>query len=125
MRKYYSLYGRMLSIRALHEGFKKVYRAKGLASIDGQSLEQFAPNYVRKLQLLQHELQTKQYRAQPIKGGEIPKEDGGVRLLGIPAVHDHIVQQTLLDILQPIFEYEGYRSRIRGSYVWFCERDEA
>ena len=110
MRKYYSLYGRMLNIQALYEGFKKVYRAKGAPGIDGQSLEQFASNYVRNLQQLQHELQTKQYRAQPVKRVEIPKEDGGVRLLGIPAVRDRIVQQTLLDILQPIFDPDFHPS---------------
>lgn len=100
----------MLNIQALYEGFKKVYRAKGAAGIDGQSLEQFASNYVRNLQQLQHELKTKQYRAQPVKRVEIPKEDGGVRLLGIPAVRDRIVQQTLLDILQPIFDPDFHPS---------------
>ena len=110
MRKYYSLYGRMLNFQALLEGLKKVYRAKGAAGIDGQSLEQFASNWQVNLQTLQHELQTKQYRAQPVKRVEIPKDDGGVRLLGIPAVRDRIVQQTLLDILQPIFDPDFHPS---------------
>lgn len=110
MRKYYSLYGRMLDIKALYEGFKKVYRTKGAAGIDGQSLEQFASNLVVNLRTLQHELQTKQYRALPVKRVEIPKDDGGVRMLGIPAVRDRIVQQTLLDILQPIFDPDFHPS---------------
>jgi RNA-directed DNA polymerase len=69
------------------------------------------------LQQLQRELQTKQYQAQPVKRVGIPKDDGGVRMLGIPAVRDRIVQQALLNILQPIFDIDfhlssyGYRPK--------------
>ncbi len=110
MKVYYSLYSQMLNINALYEGFKKVYRAKGAAGIDGQSLSDYAKNLVNNLKQLQHELQTKQYKAQPVKRVEIPKDDGGVRLLGIPAVRDRIVQQVLLNILQPIFDPEFHPS---------------
>ena len=110
MKVYYSLYSQMLSINALYNGFKKVYRAKGAAGIDGQSLSDYAENLVSNLKQLQHELQTKQYKAQPVKRVETPKDDGGVRLLGIPAVRDRIVQQALLNILQPIFDPEFHPS---------------
>src|SRR6266568_2745692 len=33
-----------------------------------------------------------------------PKADGGVRKLGIPSIRDRVVQQALLEILQPIFD---------------------
>jgi len=104
MKVYYSLYSRMLDIDALHRGFKKVWKAKGAAGIDGQSLSDYAGNLVENLQQLQYELRTKQYQPLAVKRVEIPKDDGGVRLLGIPAVRDRIVQQTLLNILQPIFD---------------------
>jgi len=104
MKIYYSLYSRMLDIDALHRGFKKVWKAKGAAGIDGQSLSDYAGNLVENLQQLQYELRTKQYQPLAVKRVEIPKDDGGVRLLGIPAVRDRIVQQTLLNILQPIFD---------------------
>lgn len=94
----------MLERDALHKGFKKVSRAKGGAGIDGQSLSDFAENLDNNLHQLQHELQSKQYQAQPVKRVEIAKDDGSVRLLGIPAVRDRIVQQVLLNILQPIFD---------------------
>jgi len=110
MRKYYSLYGRLLQRDALYQGFKKVKRAKGAAGIDGQSLSAFAENLEYNLNTLQHELKTKQYRAQPVKRVEIPKDDGGVRCLGIPTVRDRIVQQVLLDILQPIFDPDFHPS---------------
>lgn len=117
MKVYYSLYSRMLDIKALYRGFKKVWKAKGASGIDGQSLSDYAEDLDNNLKQLQHELQTKQYKPQPVKRVEIPKDDGGVRLLGIPAVRDRIVQQTLLDILQPIFDPDfhpssyGYRPK--------------
>ena len=117
MTVYYSLYGQLLDINNLYKGFKKVKAAKGAAGIDRQSVGAFALNLEANLKQLQGELQTKQYRAQPVKRVEIPKDDGGVRMLGIPAVRDRIVQQTLLNILQPIFDIDfhpssyGYRPK--------------
>lgn len=110
MKVYYSLYGRMLTLRALYNGFRKVWQAKGAAGIDKQSLSDYAQNLEVNLRQLLHELQTKQYRALPVNRVEIPKPDGGIRLLGIPAVRDRIVQQVLLDILQPIFDPEFHPS---------------
>lgn len=110
MKVYYSLYSRMLSLDALHKGFKKVLRAKGAAGIDGQSLSDYAVGLDNNLMQLQHELQTKQYRPLAVKRVEIPKAGGGVRLLGIPAVRDRIVQQVLLEILQPIFDPDFHPS---------------
>jgi len=95
-----------------------VKSAKRAAGIDGQCVGAFALNLEENLKQLQLELQTKQYRAQPVKRVEIPKDDGGVRLLGIPAVRDRIVQQVLLNILQPIFDIDfhpssyGYRPKL-------------
>ena len=117
MTVYYSLYGQLLDINNLYKGFKKVKAAKGAAGIDRQSIAAFALNLEENLKQLQGELQSKQYRAQPVKRIEIPKDDGGVRLLGIPTVRDRIVQQTLLNILQPLFDIDfhpssyGYRPK--------------
>lgn len=117
MRVCYSLYGHLLSKERLYKGFKKVWKAKGAAGIDRQSLSDFASNLSDNLAQLLLELQTKQYRPQPVRRVEIPKDDGGVRLLGIPTVRDRVVQQTLNDLLTPIFEEQfhpssyGYRPR--------------
>ena len=107
---YYSLYGRLLSVKALYKGFVKVKQAKGAAGIDGQNLSDFARNLRGNLETLLHELQTKTYRPLPVRRVEIPKDDGGVRLLGIPAVRDRIVQQALADILNPIFDPDFHPS---------------
>ena len=110
MRVHYSLYGRLLSIEALFNGFKKVWKAKGAAGIDGQNLSDYASNLRGNLEQLLLELREKRYRPLPVKRVEIAKEDGGVRLLGIPAVRDRIVQQVLLDILTPIFDPDFHPS---------------
>lgn len=104
MTVYYSLYGQLLNKRKLYNGFRKVWKAKGAAGIDGQSLKQFADNLSDELDGLVSELQVKQYSPQAVRRVEIPKPDGGVRLLGIPAVRDRVVQQALADILTPIFD---------------------
>nr|WP_237156628.1 group II intron reverse transcriptase/maturase [Photobacterium leiognathi] len=107
---YYSLYGHLLDKARLYKGFKKVWKAKGAAGIDRQSLSDFASNLSDNLDQLFLELKTKQYQPQPVRRVEIPKDDGGVRLLGIPCVRDRVVQQTLNDLLTPIFEMQFHPS---------------
>ncbi len=104
MRKYYSLYGRLLSRRALYEAFIQVKRNKGAAGIDRQSLNAFEANVDVELTCLLLELEEKRYHAQPVRRVLIPKDGGGERKLGIPTVRDRVVQQALRNILEPIFE---------------------
>jgi RNA-directed DNA polymerase len=103
-RRYYSLYDRMVRAEALYKGFQKVKSAGGAAGVDGQSIEDFAENLEENLARLARELREKSYRPKPVKRVEIPKTGGGKRALGIPAVRDRVVQQVLLDIVQPIFD---------------------
>jgi group II intron reverse transcriptase/maturase len=100
----------MLSRSALRTAFFKVKSAKGAAGIDGQSVKDFAELLDINLDRLLTELREKSYRPQPVRRVEIPKATGGVRLLGIPAVRDRVVQQALLDILQPIFDPDFHPS---------------
>lgn len=94
----------MLNRGALSSAFFKVKSAKGAAGIDGQSVKDFAESLDVNLDCLLTELREKSYQPLPVRRVEIPKMNGGVRLLGIPAVRDRVVQQALLDILQPIFD---------------------
>lgn len=109
-RIYYSLYDRMLQEPRLHQAFLKVKSNKGAAGIDGQSVMDFAEHLPEEIVRLAYELKEKSYRPMPVRRVEIPKPDGGVRALGIPAVRDRVVQQALLDILQPIFDPDFHPS---------------
>lgn len=104
MKTYYSLYGRLLSMQALFEAFKRVKKNNGAAGVDGQSVSDFSINLGGNLHQLLLELKEKRYQAQPVKRVEIDKDDGGKRLLGIPTVRDRIVQQCLTNIMTPIFD---------------------
>lgn len=110
MRKHYSLYGRLLDKRALHEAFNQVRRNKGAPGIDGQSLNAFEMNLDAELSRLLLELKDKRYQAQPVRRVTIAKEGGGERELGIPTVRDRVVQQALRNVLEPIFDPEFHPS---------------
>jgi len=109
---YYSLYDRLLNQRALARAFAQVRRAKGAKTPgqDGQTAADFAAQEDAEIQRLVHELRTKTYRPQPVQRVTIPKPGGGERNLGIPAIRDRVVQQALLDILQPIFDPDFHPS---------------
>jgi len=107
---WYSLYGRMTEKRRLEAAFRKVKAANGAPGVDGQSIKAFEEGLPERLEELVQELQEKSYRPAPVKRVEIPKTDGGIRKLGIPAVRDRVVQQALLDILTPIFDPDFHPS---------------
>lgn len=110
MRIYYSLYDRLLNRRALARAFEKVRRAQGAPGVDGQTINDFESGLLDELTRLTNELRNKTYQPQPVRRVTIPKPGGGERNLGIPAVRDRVVQQALLDILQPIFDPEFHPS---------------
>lgn len=107
---YYSLYDRVFSKERLEKGFGKVKSAKGGPGIDGQTISDFERNLDENLAVLVLELREKSYNPLPVKRVEAPKPGGGIRKLGIPAVRDRVVQQALLDILQPIFDPDFHPS---------------
>ena len=104
MKVYYSLYDRLLSAESLQRAFRKVKSNGGKPGIDGQTVEAFAQDMPGQIVMLVSELRDKSYQPLPVKRVVIPKDGGGLRELGIPPVRDRVVQQALLEILQPIFD---------------------
>jgi len=87
-----------------------VYCVCWAPGVDGVTVKAFGQNLQEELRQLQHELKTGNYEPQPVLRVEIPKVDGSKRPLGIPTVRDRVVQQALLNILQPIFEPDFHPS---------------
>lgn len=110
MRKYYTLYGRLLEMKVLENAFKQVKRAKGAPGLDKQTIRDFESNLEEELMRLLTELKEKKYEASPVKRVEIDKPDGGKRKLGIPTVRDRVVQQAVRNILEPIFDKDFHPS---------------
>lgn len=84
--------------------WKRVKANKGSAGVDGLTIEQ-APEFLKThWSRIRQELLDGTYRPQAVRRVEIPKPTGGMRELGIPGVVDRLIQQALLQILQPLID---------------------
>jgi len=110
MKKWYSLIDKVYRLDNLERAYRGVRANKGAPGVDGMTVEAFGQNLEGRLYKLHHELKTGTYEPQPVLRVEIPKADGSKRPLGIPTVKDRVVQQALLNILQPIFEPDFHPS---------------
>jgi group II intron reverse transcriptase/maturase len=101
----------------LKQAYKQVKRNKGVAGIDQMPTGRFADWFILKGESLINDLLQGNYHPQAVKQVEIPKSKGGVRNLGIPTVTDRIIQQSIAQVLSPIYEREfsgksyGFRPR--------------
>ena len=114
-RKVHSLIDKVYSRKNLELAWKKVKQNHGSAGIDEVTISKFEERKPYYLELLHQKLRDGSYRPKPVKRVEIPKPDGGIRKLGIPAVMDRVVQQALVQRMEGIFEAKfldcsfGYR----------------
>lgn len=102
--KWHNLYGQLLSYQRLYQAWLKVEANHGVGGVDGVSLVAFGDQLEDNLRLLLHQLRTKTYRPLPVLRRYIPKANGKQRPLGLPAIRDKVVQQAVVDILQPLYE---------------------
>ncbi|MBU7007619.1 group II intron reverse transcriptase/maturase [Phosphitispora fastidiosa] len=110
MKKWYSLIDKVYRMENLEKAYKAVKANNGAPGVDGVTVEAYGINLQEGLNRLQHQLKTGTYEPDPVLRVEIPKADGSKRPLGIPTVKDRVVQQALLNILQPIFEPDFHPS---------------
>ena len=88
----------------LQQAFKRVRANRGAAGVDGLDIDQTARQLVTRWPMLREQLLQGTYRPSPVRRVTIPKPDGGERELGIPTVTDRLIQQALLQVLQPILD---------------------
>jgi RNA-directed DNA polymerase len=81
-----------------------VKRNGGAPGIDGMTTEQLRDHIRKHWESIRTKLLAGTYVPSPVRRVEIPKPNGGVRLLGIPTVLDRWIQQMLLQVLQAIFD---------------------
>lgn len=103
-QKWHSLIDKVYSLPNLWKAWSRVAANDGASGVDGISVAQFEASVEERLTQLSMDLRAKTYRPQPVRRVYIPKAGGGRRPLGIPTVRDRIVQQAVLQILEPIFE---------------------
>jgi len=99
--------GLLLTVLArdnLQRAMKKVRSNKGVAGVDGLDIDQTAQLLRTRWPDIRQSLLAGTYRPQPVRRVMIPKPGGGERELGIPTVTDRLIQQALLQVLQPILD---------------------
>jgi RNA-directed DNA polymerase len=95
---------RMLSRSNMQAAWQRVKSNKGVAGVDGMSIEAF-PEFARdNWESIHESLLNGSYQPLPVKRVEIPKPTGGMRPLGIPTVRDRLIQQAMAQVLMPIFD---------------------
>ena len=121
---------------------KRVEANDGAPGIDGMTCRRLRGFVRRTWQTNKQALYDGTYRPLPVRGKEIPKPDGGMRQLGIPAVMDRLVQQATVQPLTAIYDHtfsdssfgyrpgrsqaqavERYRQHVEDGYTWVVSLD--
>lgn len=90
----------------MNKAFKRVKSNKGKPGIDGMTVDELLPFLKENGDQIKRAVMEGTYSPKPVRRVEIPKPDGGVRLLGIPTVLDRVIQQAIAQVLSPIYERE-------------------
>ena len=86
--------------------YERVRTNKGAPGTDGITVEELG-NFLKVNWLrIKEEIISGKYKPSPVRRVEIPKPDGGIRLLGIPTTVDRLIQQAVLQVLMPVFDPE-------------------
>lgn len=88
----------------LLQAFKRVRANKGAAGVDGRDIDETSRYLVLAWPEIREQLLAGTYRPSPVRRVTIPKPGGGERELGIATVTDRLIQQALLQVLQPFLD---------------------
>jgi RNA-directed DNA polymerase len=87
------------------EALKRVESNKGAPGVDGMRTAELRGYLRRHWEKIKSALREGRHKPLPVRRKEIPKESGGVRLLGIPTVIDRLIQQAVAQVLTLLWEH--------------------
>ena len=88
----------------IEDALNAVMRNKGAPGVDGITVKQLPGVLKARWPEIEEQLLAGRYQPQPVRRVRIPKPDGGTRNLGIPTVIDRVIQQAVLQRLQPLWD---------------------
>jgi RNA-directed DNA polymerase len=86
------------------EAFRAVKANAGAAGVDRQSIEDFENDLKNNLYKVWNRMSSGSYFPPPVKAVEIPKKNGGIRILGVPTVADRVAQMVVKLVFEPTVE---------------------
>lgn len=113
------LWERISSRSNLFAALERVQANGGAPGVDGMTAEELPEHLKAHWPNIRAKLEAGRYQPSPVRRVEIPKPNGGVRLIGIPTVQDRLIQQAMHQILsseyEPRFSQHSYGFRPRRS----------
>jgi group II intron reverse transcriptase/maturase len=88
----------------LNLAYRKVKSNKGSHGVDNMSIEETLPYLKENGKELVERILAGTYKPSPVRRVDIPKPNGGTRQLGIPTVIDRMIQQAIVQVINPYFE---------------------
>jgi len=106
--KWHTLIDKVYGELNLYLAARKVTGKQGAAGVDGQSCEAFEEHLVVETRRLAEQLRGSTYRPAAVRRVQIPKlgRPNETRPLGIPTVRDRVVQKAILNVIEPILDYQ-------------------
>jgi RNA-directed DNA polymerase len=136
------LLNQILSRENMLLALQRVEKNKGSHGVDMMPVQNLRQHIVENWVSIKEAILKGTYEPMPVRRVEIPKPDGGVRLLGIPTVTDRLIQQAIAQVLSriydPMFSEHSYGFRpnrsahdavrkakgyIRDGYRWVVDMD--
>ena len=95
---------KVLDDKNLYRAYEQVYKNKGASGVDGMTVDEVGYYLYLHKEEIKEQIRNRKYKPSPVKRVYIPKDNGDKRGLGIPTVVDRIIQQSIVQVLSPIYE---------------------
>lgn len=99
-----TLMERVVERSNVETALKRVRQNQGSPGVDGTTVDELPEYLAENWESIRVQLLGGTYQPKPVREVEIPKSGGGVRKLGIPTALDRFIQQSILQVLQPMFD---------------------